>query len=86
MPTAFRPKGDKAAAYQPTRSFKEDLFNEDQKEDDGSSLLSDSAISDSSIVAPSKPASHSDNDELVIARSSGFSMDDEAESHKDDEE
>ena len=87
MPTAFRPKGDKAAAYQPTRSFKEDLFNEDQKEDDGSSLLSDSAISDSSIVAPSKPASHSDNDELVIARSSGFSMDDdEAKDHKDDEE
>ena len=88
MPTAFKPKGDKTAAYQPTRSFKEDLFNEDQNADDGSSLLSDSAISDSAITAPAKPASHhSDDDELVIARSSGFSLEeDESDKKNEDEE
>ena len=87
MPTAFKPKGDKTAAYHPTRSFKEDLFNEDQNVDDGSSLLSDSAISDSAITAPSKPASHDDGDELIIARSSGFSLEeDETEKKNEDEE
>lgn len=88
-PTAFKPKGDKSAAYQPTRSFKEDLFNEEQKPDDGSSLLSDSAISDGAIVAPSKPThSASDDDELVISRSSGFSLEDtdEEEGRKNDDD
>ncbi len=80
MPTAFKPKGDKSAAYAPTRSFTEDLFNDDQADvsvDDGSSLLSDSNVSDGAIVAPSKPSgSASDDDELIISRSGGFSLSD----------
>ena len=82
-PTAFKPKGDRSAAYQPTRSFKEDLFNEEQSTDDGSSLLSDSAISDGAIVTPSKSSKPAgDDDELVISRSSGFSLDDSEEGDK----
>ena len=86
MPTAFKPKGDKSAAYAPTRSFTEDLFNDDQSDasvDDGSSLLSDSNISDGAIIELSKPASNaSDDDELIISRGGGFSLSDSEEDAK----
>ena len=87
MPTAFKPKGDRSAAYAPTRSFSEDLFGAEQQaneaNDDGSSLLSDSAISDGAITAPPKPSTPSGgDDELIISRGGGFSFDDSDEDDK----
>ena len=78
MPKGFKPKGDKSAVYAPTRSFTEDLFNEESGTDNGDSLLSDSAISDNAVVIPpSAPNSGAGDDELVVSRGGGFSLEDD---------
>ena len=85
-PKGFMPKGDKSTAYAPTRSFKEDLFIEEESKD--SDLLSDNMLSDDSIIMPSEMPSEgksaASDDELVVARSSGF--DDEEETGSEEKE
>lgn len=87
-PKGFMPKGDKSTAYAPTRSFKEDLFIEEENND--SDLLSDNMLSDDSIVTPSEMPfegkSAASDDELVVARSGGFDDEEEIGSEEKDDE
>ncbi len=81
MPSSFKPKGDRSAAYAPTRSFTEDLFNEDPASlDIGDSMLSDSNTQDDAIVVPpTSNAGGSGDDELIISRGGGFALEDDAD-------
>ena len=79
MPKGFKPKGDKSSVYAPTRSFTEDLFNEETS-DNGDSLLSDNAISDNAVITPpTAPTSGADDDELIVSRGGGFSFEDDVD-------
>ena len=79
VPSSFKPKGDKTGAYAPTRSYQEDLFNEESSDD---ALLSDAAITtdDNTVSIPSSDPTPNGkgggDDALIIARSSGFTDDD----------
>ena len=86
-PMAFMPKGNKASVYAPTRSYKEDLFlDEEHEEKQNAVLSSDKPKEDDGIVIPEK-GDHKTNDDFVIAKSSGFTIEDEPEdTPKDDDD
>ena len=91
-PGSFVPRGDKTAAYAPTRSYMDDLFIDEMNEEEAS-LLSDNAagddlLSDSNVIAPTtmpKQKDNKDDDEIIVSKSGGFTDDlDEAENEEKD--
>ena len=93
-PASFMPKGDKSAAYAPTRSYQDDLFIDEQNEAESmvgaESMVSDSMISDDAIVSASKPIRPSTaadtDDEIIVSRSGSFDDLDDEENGKGDDD
>jgi len=82
-PMAFVPKGNRSSAYAPTRSYRDDLFL-DAEEEHADTLSVDKPKADDSVAIPNTPETKGGEDELVIAKSSGFSLlDDDADEKKD---